>query len=333
MSLAAGKLYMIAKNSIILGLKMVALTVILLLSFMIASLISGVSAPQTAPEGPAAETEASAAVGLSHSDAKAVLPLLALASFLQVVVFTYIILRSRWYGWKLAVAAFVAFYGLMTVIAQIESVVFLPDKLPPDMIPKLFLMGAIIAGVFCPLAVLIMGGMRSKSEPRGSNLHLILPAPEWVWKLLVIMIGYLILYFGFGYFVAWKQPAVQEYYGGTDPGSFFAQMGVIWKETPWMFALQAFRALLWTAFALPVIRMLKGGRWEAALVVAMLFAVWSGMLLLPNPYMPQAVARTHLIETAPSNLIFGFLVGWLLSKHHRSLRRQLLMTNNGFGRR
>ena len=42
-------------------------------------------------------------------------------------------------------------------------------------------------------------------------------------------------------------------------------------------------------------------------------------LLLPNPYMSEIVAQTHLVETASSNFIFGWLVGWLLSQHHSSL--------------
>jgi hypothetical protein len=71
--------------------------------------------------------------------------------------------------------------------------------------------------------------------------------------------------------------------------------------------------MLWTAFTLPVIRMHKGQRWEVSLAVALLFAVWSSQLLLPNPFMLEAVARIHLVETLSANLIFGGLVGWLLS--------------------
>ncbi len=36
------------------------------------------------------------------------------------------------------------------------------------------------------------------------------------------------------------------------------------------------------------------------------------MLLFPNPFMPEAVARIHLVETFWSNSIFGALVGHLL---------------------
>jgi hypothetical protein len=184
-------------------------------------------------------------------------------------------------------------------------------------------MGAIIAGVFSPLAVLILGRMRRRETPQARNLRLVMPASEWAWKLVAIAAAYLLLYYTFGYFVAWRNPAVQEYYGGSDPGSFFAQLAAVWQATPWMFAWQGFRGLLFAAFVLPVIRMHRGQRWEVALAMAALFAVWSSALLLPNPYMPEAVARAHLVETASSMLIFGLVVGWLLSGRPSASRDML----------
>jgi hypothetical protein len=35
-------------------------------------------------------------------------------------------------------------------------------------------------------------------------------------------------------------------------------------------------------------------------------------LLLPNPLMPYEVRMTHLLETASSNFIFGFVLVWFL---------------------
>lgn len=299
---------MSGKTIMIVGLKVFALTIILTLCFILAAALSLGSQPVAG-----AVDESTPADGGS-----ALLPLLV-SSFLQTVVFTHIILRSRWTGWKLTGAIFLAFYGLHTVVAQIESAVYLPTQLPPGMIPRLFVMGAIVAGVFSPLAVLILGKMRRKEALEAPTQRVDMPLSEWAWKLVAIAAAYLVLYYTFGYFVAWRNPAVQEYYGGTDPGSFFAQMAGIWRATPWMFAWQAFRGLLWAAFVLPVIRMHKGGRWEVALAMASLFAVWSSALLLPNPYMSEAVARAHLVETACSMFIFGMLVGWLLSRRHSLL--------------
>lgn len=308
---------MSTKMVIILGLRVIALTIILFLCFTVASIISGVSTLPAGAEPPPVDA------------GSIVLPLLVV-SLLETTVLTYIILRSRWTGWKLVGAVFMAFYGLNTVVAQIESVVYLPRQLPPGMIPKLFVMGAIMAGLFSPPAVLILGKMRRKVTPQAPNLRLVMLPGEWTWKLAAIAGAYLILYYTFGYFVAWKNPAVQAYYGGTDPGAFFAQIANIWATTPWMFPFQALRAILWVAFVLPVIRMLKGQSWEIGVAIALLFSVWSTQLLLPNPHMPEAVARTHLVETVSSNLIFGWLVGWLLSRHHSSLR-DLFQWSEGTG--
>jgi len=290
----------------ITGLKMIALAVILVVCFMIATTVSGVS------------TLASA--GAPPADARAALPILLLVSLLESAVLAYLILRSRWSGWKLTGAVFLAFYGSSTIVAQIESIVYLRTQLPPGLVPKLFIMGAIVAALFSPAAVLILGKVRQTSTPPGPNVRLVMPTGEWVWKLALITTAYLMLYYTFGYFIAWKNPAVRAYYGGTDPGSFLAQLGQIWAATPWMFPFQAFRAMLWTAFALPVIRMHKGRPWEIALAVGLLFAVWSSQLLFPNPYMPKVVARTHLVETASSNFLLGCVIGWLMCQHHSSLR-------------
>jgi hypothetical protein len=136
---------------------------------------------------------------------------------------------------------------------------------------------------------------------------------EWVRKLSLIVITYLVIYFTFGYFIAWKNADVRAYYGGSDPGSFLAQMIGVVRDTPLLLPLQVVRAILWAAIAVPVIRMMKGHLWEIGLAVALLFAVMSSQLLLPNPLMPQEVRMVHLLETATSNFLFGWLIVLVLS--------------------
>ena len=232
--------------------------------------------------------------------------------FLTVAVLTYLILRSRWAGWKLAVTMFLVYYGVATFMGQIESAVFI-TRLPPGALPRLFLMGALVAAPFAALAVLILGKRKASTADGGPNARLQMPAREWAWRLAVIAVVYVILYFTFGYFVAWRHPEVRAYYNGVDTGSFAAHMAMVVRDTPWLIAFQALRALLWTALALPVIRMMKGSRLETALAVGLLFSVvMNAQLLLPNPYMPDAVRMAHLLETASSNFLFGALVGWLM---------------------
>jgi hypothetical protein len=67
--------------------------------------------------------------------------------------------------------------------------------------------------------------------------------------------------------------------------------------------------------------MMKGQWWEAGLAVALLFGVVAtSLLLLPNPLMPQEVRMAHLLETATSNFLFGWLVVLVLCWRRRSGR-------------
>lgn len=251
-------------------------------------------------------------------------------SLLNAAVLAFVILRSRWSGWKLSVAVFVILYGAHTFLAQIESLAFLSVRnlLPPGMVSALFVVGVILAALFSPLAVLILGKWRQQASDTEPNVRLQMPLGEWLWKIAVIIVAYELLYFTFGYYVAWRNPAVQAYYGGTDQGAFLTQMANYFRETPWMPFFQALRACLWLLIALPVVRMMKG-QWETALAVGLCYAVlMNAQLLFPNPYMPRAVSMAHMIETASSNLIFGIVVGFVLlwrpqahEQPHRTMTR------------
>ena len=148
-----------------------------------------------------------------------------------------------------------------------------------------------------------------------------MPAREWAWKLTLIALAYLTLYFTFGYFIAFQNPSVLAYYNEPEPSSFGAHIQTLLRDRPWLFGLQVLRAMMWVAIALPVIRMMKGNWPETALALALLFGVvMTTLLLIPNPYMPESVRLTHMVETASSNFLFGCLVGWLLTPRHGGVR-------------
>jgi len=77
-------------------------------------------------------------------------------------------------------------------------------------------------------------------------------------------------------------------------------------------------------FGPTVVRKMRGRWWEARLAVALLFSVLMGSLLLvPTDFMPDAVRLAHLVEVTLSNFVFGWIVGWILHRHHGSLRELL----------
>lgn len=281
-------------NIIVTAIRVVAVTVVYFVCFVVVSgALLAPAAEQTAP-----------------AEAGATLLALFLVSLINAAVWSYLILRSRWTGGKLILTIFFVFFGVSTVMPQIESAYFI-TRLPPGLLPRLFLAGLIIAAVFAPLAVLILGKARAAAN-ESTDLKVS------IGKLLLIVIAYVIIYFTFGYFIAWKNPAVRAYYGGSDPAGFITHITTLLRDEPSLFLLQAVRGLLWTAIAVPVIKMMKGEWWERGLAVALVFAVMTSQLLLPNPLMPNEVRMVHLVETATSNFLFGWLVVLILREplHH-----------------
>ena len=306
------------KAPLLIAIRLVALTILYFICFAV---VSGALLAPTAEQSGAIQAG-------QASQAGAALAALLTVSILNAAVLAYVIIRSRWAGWKLILTIFFVFYGVTTVLPQIETAFFL-TRLPPGMLPRLFLAGAIVAALFSPLAVLILGKRKTGWTKDGANdeshLRLNMPLGEWAGKLCLIVVAYVVIYFTFGYFIAWKSPAVRAYYGGGDPGSLLAQMSSVMRETPLLIPLQAVRAILWAAIAVPVIRMMKGRWWEAGLAVALLFGVVAtSLLLLPNSLMPPEVRMAHLLETTTSNFLFGWLIVLVLCGRRRSEGNNIL---------
>jgi len=225
---------------------------------------------------------------------------------------SYLILRSRWHGWMLVGAVFVSMYGISTVASQLESVAFLSDKLPQGMIRAIFVQGAIAGALFAPLAVLALGKWRAASLRAPMSPAAPLKLASIMLRLAILVAAFVFLYMFFGYYVAWRNPELQRYYGGPELATFWAAWRHNWTSSPWIYPLAAFRALLHIVCLYPLVRMLHTSRRESALAAALFLACWTTVLLLPNPLMPASVARSHFWETLGFNLVFGALAGWLL---------------------
>lgn len=258
------------------------------------------------------------------SDGAALLMIVAV----ETATVSALILTSRWGGWKLAILLSLAYYGVVTVLMQIETWYFLSGiTIGADILPSLFIMRVPVSFVAIPLAVWIYG--KGKSQPDiTSNPALKMPASQWVWKAAVIAVTYLGLYWLAGYFIAWQNPELRAFYG--QPGDalpFVTHTINTLSSDPWLFPFQLFRGLLWMVCALPVIRGSKVGAWWTALMVGIMFSLPQNIgHILSNPLIPIASVRlSHMIETASSTFVFGLIVVWLLHREHKSV-------NDLFGR-
>jgi hypothetical protein len=214
------------------------------------------------------------------------------------------------------------FFGVQTVMPQSESWLFqatsgMAAHLPSEMIPRIVLAGLVHACLWIPLAVWILGrGKSGGVDDPGPPASRIAGLESW--KLPVAAIVYVFVYFLFGYYIAWRSPAVRAYYGGTDPGSFWVQFLGVLRDTPWLPLAQVVRGAAWALIGVAVLRSLRGSLVERALAIGALFGiVMTAGLLLPNPYMPYAVRMAHLAETSSSNFLFGVFVAVLFGQDER----------------
>jgi hypothetical protein len=128
-----------------------------------------------------------------------------------------LIQSSRWHGWKLALSLALAYYGAVTFLPQIETWYFLSDvTVNRKMLPALFMMGLPTAFVFIPLAVWMLGKWR-KEEKEFVASGSLMPISQWIWKFLLIAVIYAVIYWLAGYFIAWQNPELREFYGS--PGA------------------------------------------------------------------------------------------------------------------
>lgn len=234
-----------------------------------------------------------------------------------------LILSSRWYGWKLVLALAFSYYGAVTFLTQIETWYFLSEiTVDEQLMFRLFIMGLPVAFVYLPLAVWIMGKTRAPDNKMSSSA-LVMPASQWMWKLSIIALAYLVLYWGAGYFIAWQNPNLRAFYGS--PGEIIP----FWRHTantldtnPGLFPFQVLRAMLWTLCALPIIRGSKLNIWWTTVLLGLFLTIPQCLgLLIENPLMPNASVRlSHLIEGVSSNFVFAVIIAWLLHREHNSIQ-------------
>lgn len=280
-------------------LKIALLMVALFVSFAVAAAIAGLGVTGQSPEGTSQRALILFGVCLVNS-----------------LVLAYPILRSRWHGLKLIAVVFLVYFGTETFMLQIETLFFgSAFTISSAEMSGIILSGTLRALIFSPLAVLILGKLKSGDYQGKPNKRLVMPWRGWAWRLVLLPVIYLCLYFLFGYYVAWQSPGVRQFYAGsTALVPFFQHMAGVVQSNPWIFPFQMFRGLLWIGLALPVVRMMRGRRWETALAVGLaLGLLLTTQLWLPNPYMPAPVRQAHFLETSTSTFVYGVCIGWMFS--------------------
>jgi hypothetical protein len=140
----------------------------------------------------------------------------------------------------------------------------------------------------------------------------------WGYKIPILSVAYMLLYFFFGTYVAFQSEALRNFYE-TSLGNI---------NTNGLIVTQIFRGALWVLLCLPLVRWLKGNRTEKVIATALFLALLPTILLFfPNPFMPYEIRMYHFVEVFLSNGIFGALVAWWLTSKRAFVKEKSLNLN------
>ncbi|KUO49971.1 MAG: hypothetical protein APF76_05770 [Desulfitibacter sp. BRH_c19] len=253
---------------------------------------------------------------ISPSEAQATSLMFILFLSINTLVLSLLTIYSKWSGLKLIGSMIIVFFGLQTFMTQIETYFFIeafPLLNNSDFI-MLVLRGFITAVLFVPFLVWLLG----KTKPKLGDIQFynrtIIVFKSWAWKWLLLSGVYVVIYFIFGYFIAWQYPEVRQFYSGsTDITGIWNHLLHVLNTNPEIFLFQFIRGALWILFAIPIVLMLREDKWKVVVILILLLGLLpTTQLMLSNPLMPSVVRIAHLIEVSISMAIFGGLIGVLL---------------------
>ncbi|MFN2239823.1 MAG: hypothetical protein ABR524_10570 [Thermoanaerobaculia bacterium] len=223
------------------------------------------------------------------------LPFQVASNLIIVVVLAWLAQRARWRGWRLATALAVVLYGILSFNSIIEAMFF--GFFTARTGAVILLMTALSSALFAPALLLL--AKRDSSSPARSEWSLFLTAPRFAAGAA----AYLVIYFVFGLIIF---PFVADFYAGFGTPSMARVIGM---------ALLV-RGPIFVALAALIIAMSGASRRETILMVAVSMSVLGGVapLMVPSSLFPDAVRLVHFIEVSSENLLFGWILGMLLTR-------------------
>ncbi len=224
--------------------------------------------------------------------------------------------RSTRKGLALFLQLALPLFLVQTFQTQVETMYFMeafPALQGNFLVYQLILKGALTAALFAGFAMLIAGRHRASAGEKASfrpDLGFTLRQVSW------LALVYIVLYLGFGYFVAWQSQELRLFYGGPaqlDP--FFVQIRQVLLDKPELPFFQYARGLLWLVALLHVLSGFRGSRGELLLFAACFLGLMPTLQLgYANPLMPAEVCAFHFVEISLSNGLFGALAAWVLTR-------------------
>lgn len=230
-------------------------------------------------------------------------------ALLVAAVLSLSILRARRGGWRLAMAIFLVYYAVSTLLVAMEAY-YMSDVISTQIALLLLVNGAFQAAIVSPVAVAIHGRLSAKTihEP-GEKLQE-RPWWSWLWRVPLTGVAYVVIFI-FAGLVVFRPLAY-----ALDPVTAEAYLGSFAVDNPnAILGFQFLRGTLWAVLTIPVIAIMRRPRWLIGLTVALIYSVVMALPnLVPNEVPTAGLRLAHTVEVFVGNFLFGWIVVWLLAR-------------------
>ncbi len=200
-------------------------------------------------------------------------------------------------------------YGMVYVLTAAETF-YLASILSSNVASTLLLHGAITSAIFAGALAWVFGSKGMQGDMISTRLKM--PGKEWAWKIVVSAVVYLLLFFVFGFIV--YMPLGKA----LDPVAYTQEQSSIASNTASLvFPIELLRGALWALFAVPAILALPFGWKKTGLIIGLLMAVPLALSQFLSTTMTIGLQMAHTAEIVGENMVFGFLLVWVLGVHSR----------------
>lgn len=278
------------KKLIILTFKIISLIIIMFITMAVSSMFVGIKHASNS----------------SNSSFTQIL----IYCILNTLILTLFIVKSKLRSYKLATVSFILFWGIQYFMTQIETLYFNASvKMPLAELIKNVSFGAIYTAIFSLIAVLILGKFKKETNFQYNNHKIKVSIVNIIPNMIILSLIYVIIYFIFGYFVAWQFADLRYYYtGSTHIVNIVQHMSNQFRQDPVLILFQFFRGFLWSILAVIIINSLDIQNRLIYITTGLLFSILiTTPLIFSNAYMPTSVRIGHSFELSTSMLIFGII--------------------------
>ena len=239
---------------------------------------------------------------LGQSDDPLGMLYLLIISTLVCFTIYYVIRHSQAKGAKLLLNIVFVMFFVQLFMAQIETLLF-GHAFPA--LTKLDVVLIMLAGLI-PLLATIPLMVKFFQNKDVVNVQAEVNLKGMFKKLGALAIIYPVIYFLFGYFVAWQFEALRILYSGS------AEKLNLWmhllNNDPLILLFQILRGMLFGILVIPLKNMMVSKR-AFIISVCLVFLYLGYVFLLPNVLFPDMARLGHFLEMTSSMTVFGIIVG------------------------